>query len=144
MRSFFSNFFKRLIILRCTWFFLEKITSIGCGGVKSIAIRIFYLLFSLFLVRIRIFFDKLGSVCGRRVKKLLIWYKLIVLYENTGFWNTFCLVLIEIFRGWVKRDISTLIFHPRNYFLTHLRLLPWKILSIFWVNIGIWHIRLCF
>ena len=135
MRSFVSDYFGWLIAFVYVWLFFLIIFSVSRVWIEFITWweLCFHCLRS--LMRISLFSIKKWSISCAAIERLIVWIKLIILYERLLFCSFFRPKIIFILRRSIKRNQFTLILDPRHYLFSHLRFVPWIILSIFRINI---------
>ena len=144
MRSFVSKSLFRFIIFRNTWRLFIEVTSIGGSWIEFISIRIFDFSRIHFTMWVGIFFGEFCSISCGRIERLFIGDKLIIFDEDTWFLDRFRTILIEILWSWTEHMISCFIFNSWKNFFSHFWFGSWKIFTVFWVNVRIWGIWLCF
>lgn len=144
MSSFVSHFLFWFIVFLIACSFFKEIAVICCGGVKAIALRIFDLFCLWLIMWIRVLSSKLPSIGCESIKRLFIGYKLAIFVKYFCFGYTFGSVLIEILGSWGKGNVSIFVFDPGDYFLSHCWFMSREVFSIFWVDIWVGYVRLCF
>lgn len=144
MRTFFCDFLNRFIAFLWIDGLLLKTVAIYCTSIEFIPFRICYLDWLAFIMRIGCFFVEERAVSCIAIKRLIIRIVLHIFYIEIFLHYLFRTEFVKILRSGTKRYTFVLIFHTRNYFLSHLRFLTWKMFSISWIYIAVRLIRLRF
>jgi hypothetical protein len=116
---------------------LDEIIAVSRWRVKSISFGIIYITMLFFHLGVWTFRIEFGFICGWTEKSLQTGVKLFILVSKFIFCHIFRQVRGFVPRRPLKWYIFILVFNARNYFLSHLRLVPTIVFSIWWINVAI-------
>lgn len=144
MRSFLCNNLHRFETFVDIGLFLNKVIGVSGARVEFISFGVVDCVGLRFLMGVWLFLIEKGAICCASIEGLLIRVKLHVFNEDIILLDSLWTKRFGVFWRCIKGNLFILILDPGHYLFPHLWLLSWVMFAIWWVDIIIGSIFLCF